>query len=217
MKVIFLDFDGVVNACNGVFVDFKFVNELKKVISATGAKVVVTSQKRDDALVAGTFPLEKSFCYKNYVQPLFEKGVEIYDYTPFISGAKMEETRELEIESYLEQHPEIEEFLIVEDDYVMQRLYEHQIFIEYSGGFVSLYVKPAIQILNGVLGFYPPEYDRSETFQERIQRLFPSLFMNPYSEESKKFEKMKDAMSDFELLDNDLLLQLKKEFSSEKK
>ena len=72
-------------------------------------------------------------------------------------------------------HPLIEEYVIIEDDYVMKRNYEHQVFIEYSDGFTSKYVLPAIKILNGVLGFYPYDYNLNETFQERIKRLFPSL------------------------------------------
>ncbi len=189
MKVIFLDFDGVVNDIHKreVYVNPNFVLELKKVIEKTGAKIVVTSNKRDGALVSGSFPLEDSFCYKYYVQPLEQMGIEIYDYTPFITGAKEEETRELEIEAYLKKHPEIKEFVIVEDDYVMQRLYPHQVFIEYSGGFVSAYVEPVIQILNGNLGFYPPEYDLSETFEERLRRLFPSLYLSkPFIDETKE-------------------------------
>lgn len=136
-------------------------------------------------------------------------GIEIYGYTPLVSGVRVEEAREFEIELFLEKHSEVKEFLIVEDDYVMQRLYDHQIFIEYSGGFISEYVEPAVQILNGNLGFYPPSYDRCETFQERIQRLFPSLFLS--SSECEEFEKMEKVMEDFRLL-----LNLEKDFGSEK-
>lgn len=213
MKVIFLDFDGVINdiTLDGIFVKPQFVSELKRVIDATGAKVVVSSNQRDEALVYGTHPLEKSYCYKNYIQPLETMGIGVYDYTPILTGFKEEETRELEIEAYLKKHPEVKEFLIVEDDYVMQRLYDHQIFIEYSGGFVFQYVEPAIQILNGNLGFYPPEYDRSETFQERIRRLFPGLFMNPSLEDEKELERKE------EILDFYYSLKLEKELGSKRK
>ncbi len=175
MKVIFLDFDGVINenANSDDFVNPLFVNEIKKIMDKTDAKIVVTSNKRK----------EKSFCYQKYIKPLLQMGVEIYDYTPFVNG-KLEETRELEIESYLKNHPEIQEFVIIEDDYVMQRLYDHQVFIEYSNGFVSEYIDPTLRILNGNLGFYPPEYDRSETFEERIRRLFPNLFLDPVLEKN---------------------------------
>lgn len=173
MKVIFLDFDGVINdnSCEGDFVNPSYVREIKKVIDKVDARIVVTSNKRR----------KKTFCYQNYIKPLSKMGLEIYDYTPFMNG-KLEEIRELETEAYLMKHPEIEEFVIIEDDYVMQRLYDHQVFIEYGNGFTFEYVEPAIRILNGNLGFYPKEYDRSETFEERIRRLFPNLFLDPMLE-----------------------------------
>lgn len=173
MKVIFLDFDGVVNDVrkHEVLVNPIFVNELKKLISVTQAKVVVTSNQRDSTLVFCGSSFETSLCYKEYVVPFMQMGIEIYGYTPFVN-AKEEEKRELEIESYLEAHPEITDFVIIEDDYVMQRLYDHQVFIEYSDGFVSKYVEPAVRILNGDLGFYPPDYDRSESLEDRVKRIF---------------------------------------------
>lgn len=33
----------------------------------TGAKVVVSFNKRANALISGFFPLEKSLCFKNYI------------------------------------------------------------------------------------------------------------------------------------------------------
>ena len=178
------------------------VKELKRVVDETGAKIVVTSRRRGNYSF-GNFFSENDLFYIEFIKPLEQMGIEIYDYTPFIQ-AKDEEARELEIEAYLRCHPEIEEFVIIEDDFVMQRLYQHQIFIEYSDGFVSRYVDPSIQILNGNLGFYPPEYDRSETFQERIERLFPSLFSNQDvpSDEALELAKVKDILDEFECLDD---------------
>lgn len=214
IKVIFLDFDGVINDIHfqDVLVNPLFVMELKKLTNITGAKIVVTSNRRNDFLSDNLFLLEQSFCYKQIIKPLLQLGIKIYDYTPFIE-AKKEETRELEIEAYLREHPEIEEFVIIEDDYVMQRLYDHQVFIEYSDGFVSKYVEPAAKILNGDLGFYPSEYDRCETFQERIERLFPSLCSKQTLEKSKDLEKILDIFNNIDSLElsmhQDLVKKLK--------
>ncbi len=196
MKVIFLDLDGVVNDADphGLLIKEEYVEELKKLIAATNAKVVVTSRQRDNALIKNSSDLEGSYCYNHYIKPLLEMGVEVYGYTPRIKCEKEEKERELEIEKYLEAHPEIEEYVIIEDDYVMERLYDHQVFIEYSDGFTSEYLEPAIRILNGELGFYPPEYDRSETFDERIRRLFPSLFAHPEINEDDITEEELDSM-----------------------
>lgn len=175
MRVIFLDFDGVINDCHdrSVIVKAEFVAELKKVIVQTGAKIVVTSAHRDDV---------------RFVTTLKHSGIQIYDYLPQLVVDKEEDKRELEIIYYLGQHSEIENFVIIEDDFVMKQLYDHQVFIEYSNGFTSEYVEPAIRILNGHLGFYPENYDRNETFEERMYRLFPSLF--PEEEISKVLKKL---------------------------
>jgi len=184
MKIIFLDFDGVINDIRkDSLINPLFIENLKKLINLTGAKVVVTSNRREESLVLGQCP-EKTLCYQKFIKPLLQMGIPVYDYTPYIK-ASQEKERELEIEEYLLNHPEVKEFVIIEDDYVMERLYEHQIFIENSDGFNAELIEPAIQILNGNLGFYPPSYDRSETFYERVARLFPKMFLNMTPEEIK--------------------------------
>lgn len=184
MKIIFLDFDGVINDIRkDSLINPLFIENLKKLIDLTGAKVVVTSNRREESLILGQCP-EKTLCYQEFIKPLLQMGIPVYDYTPYIE-ASQEKERELEIEEYLLKHPEVKEFVIIEDDYVMERLYEHQIFIENSDGFNAELIEPAIQILNGNLGFYPPSYDRSETFYERVARLFPKMFLNMTPEEIK--------------------------------
>lgn len=184
MKIIFLDFDGVINDIRkDSLINPLFIENLKKLINLTGAKVVVTSNRREESLILGQCP-EKTLCYQEFIKPLLQMGISVYDYTPYIE-ASQEKERELEIEEYLLNHPEVKEFVIIEDDYVMERLYEHQIFIENSDGFNAELIEPAIQILNGNLGFYPPSYDRSETFYERVARLFPEMFLNMTPEEIK--------------------------------
>ena len=113
MKVIFLDFDGVINNYNNFdnAIDYKCLSILKKIIVLTGAKVVITSSN------------------KEYLKPLLENGIDIYDMTPLV-----EENREKEILAYLEQHKEIEEYLILDDDYCMSSLCLHEIYIDLMSG-----------------------------------------------------------------------------------
>ncbi len=194
MKAIFLDFDGVINdiRCKE-YVNKKYVEELKKVIKVTGAKVIVTSFNKNEFLGKEQVRKEETPCYYRYLNPLTEMGVELYDYTSYIKVDR-EVRRETEILNYLKQHAEIEEFVLIEDDYIMQTLYDHQVFIEYSDGFTSKYVEPTIEILNGNLGFYPPEYDRSETFEERANRLFPNSILEE-NRKDKKLEKLLKQVS----------------------
>lgn len=195
MKVIFLDYDGVLTDIKEEErkVVSSFVLNLKQVIDATGAEVVCTSFNKNDFLLTPTLNYEDSACFLFYDKLLLSLGVSIFDYTPYIEAPK-EKRRELEIEAYLCTHKEIKEFVIIEDDYVMERLFAHQIFIEYSDGFRSQYIEPAMQILQGKLGFYPPTYNRLETFQERMGRLFPNLFSPCYKNLSKLEEKVPEEV-----------------------
>lgn len=175
MKVIFLDIDGVINDVYDMscLINPEFVMNIKKVIDVTNAKVVITSRRRDN-----TFDTNTSF-YNEFILVLKSMGIDIISYTPRIKLSQEHKEREVEIETYLNSHSEVSEYVIIEDDYVMERLYDHQVFIESSHGFTSEFIKPAIDILNGTLGFYPPSYDRSETYEERLNRLFPNLFTPP--------------------------------------
>lgn len=208
MKVIFLDIDGVINDCHcqEVLINPIFVSNLKRVIAATNAKVVITSSRRDKYLVNNHFA-SNSLLYNKFIEPLSRLGLEVYDYTPIIACEKKEEEREIEIEEYLRTHPEIEEYVIIEDDYVMARLFDHQIFIECSDGFIEEYIEPTINILNGNLGFYPKTYDRSETFDERLRRLFPSLFISL----EDNLEEIEDEPLDYDFIEGKTWADVEKE------
>ena len=111
MKVIFLDKDGVLNSdeyfdkikglhIKGIEsdVDINKVKLLKKVIDSTGAKVVLTASARYT---------------KNWqllIQLLRENQI-LVDLTPFINNK-----RGIEIKQWLSEHPETEDFIILDDE-----------------------------------------------------------------------------------------------------
>lgn len=166
MKVIFLDFDGVINNWEHFEgVDYNNVKYLLEIIKLTGAKVVSTSSKkysfqREDGINYD----ESSFC--EYVNILRSYSIEIIGITPYIK-----ECREFEISEYLRLHPEIEQFLILDDDSVLESLKEHQVFLDLYKGICEEHVNPSVNILNGKLGFYPPNFDFNETCEERNVRI----------------------------------------------
>lgn len=168
--VVFLDFDGVVNDIRNrdVRIDERFVAEIKRVLEATGASVVVISSQEMD---------------ERYIEPLVQMGLNIHDCLPSLpydefQNVKDEDMKEARILRYLENHSEVRNFVIIEDDSVMKELYDHQVFIEKCDGFCSRYVEPTIRILEGNLGFYPSGYDRSESIEARYRRLFPDSFLD---------------------------------------
>lgn len=194
MKVIFLDFDGVINDVRDTsnLVVTEYVFRLKKIVEITGAKIVVSSSRKNE-FIGENVTHEESYCYQNYELPLQSLGVEIFDYTPLVD-APLLERKEFEIEAYLQEHPEIEEYVILDDDMVMKKFLEHQVFIEYSNGLLEEHINPAIAILNGKLGFYPLNYDINESLRERTNRIFGA---SPFEENfpSSEFDKLERALS----------------------
>jgi len=154
MKVIFLDFDGVIN-------DYMTINEineynvemLKRILDETDAKIVVTSSHKYSYQRNNN--KEGFFNNNYYVRTLKENGIDVFDWTPHIKqhGIK-DDQREQEILEYLKNHPEITQYLILDDDYIIESLKEHEIFLDLQSGLREKYVVPAIKILNGELNFY---------------------------------------------------------------
>lgn len=164
MKVIFLDFDGVIN-------DYLTINEindynveaLKRIINETDAKVVVTSSHKYPWQMANN----QEGMLKNHsiIKGLRERGVDVFDCTPIVRNRE----REQEILEYLKNHPEITQYLILDDDYIIESLKEHEIFLDLQSGLREKHILPAIKILNGELTFYHDCAD--EQLRETTDRL----------------------------------------------
>jgi len=166
MKIIFLDFDGVINNWHSFDeIDPENIKYLLTIINSTNAKVVVTSSRKYIFQLDKKVKFKETSCYK-YIQTLLSYGIEIYGITPYVNGK-----RELEINEYLKEHPEIEQFLILDDDSVIESLKDHQVFLDLYKGICEEHIEPSINILNGILGFYPPNFDFNETPMDRLIRI----------------------------------------------
>lgn len=114
MKVIFLDIDGVLNSdltkertkqSASVFVSDIYIRHLKEIIDVTGAVIVLSSDwrlDRDDKRYNADFLQLK--------EKLLNFGIEIFDFTPNFNNA-----RGGEIQSWIESHPEVGNFVILDD------------------------------------------------------------------------------------------------------
>jgi len=163
MKVIFLDFDGVINNFDKYTgVDEKNVQFLKKIIELTGALVVVTSSTKYAFQTFGV-PFKQSIGYLDYIIPLQRLGINIYDFTRAINANRI-----IEIKDYLEQHPEIDEFLILDDEYFTEEFRKRTVFLENYEGLREEHVKPAVDILNGYGEGYPPNFKYEEDALKRV-------------------------------------------------
>ena len=151
MKCIFLDVDGTLNHLHtkertpdgAIGVMESKIKLLKRIIDRTGAKIVLSSDWK-------LHPQSQDFQY------LTEKcikhgGFELYDCTPDISW----ERRGLEIGSWLGQHPEVTEWVILDDipfgDFYRPQMIQHLVLIDPLFGLTEDNVKKAIKILNGEL------------------------------------------------------------------
>ena len=165
MKVIFLDFDGVINNFNHFDgVDFDNVKWLIEIVKQTDANVVATTSNKY------SFQRNKDVKYENtiyfrFVTILKEMGIEIFDVTPYVYG-----DRKSEIMEYLKNNS-IEQFVILDDEFVSMDLKDHQVLMDMYNGLREEHVKPSVDILNGKLGFYPLDFNFNESLEERMIRI----------------------------------------------
>ena len=156
MKCIFLDFDGV---------SIENAMILKKIIELSDAKIIATTSNKYSLQRLDKVDYYKSIFYNSYVKFLNELGIQIHDLTPFVDT-----NRTLEIKKYIEEH-QIEQYVILDDEVIEEELQEHQVFLDLYRGLQEEHIIPALNILNGNLGFYPPNYDRNETPEELNYRI----------------------------------------------
>ena len=150
MKILFLDFDGVLNSEKyvknsnefGVVIDPERMILLKQIIDSTGAKIVLTSSWREhwdkDAQSCDDTGIE--------INNIFEKySLNIFDKTLILDSC-----REDEIFDWLERNLEVTNFVVLDDRFLdSKRLGEHFIKTNgYSKGLDEESVKKAIEILN---------------------------------------------------------------------
>lgn len=149
VKLIFLDIDGVMNH-RGYFVRSdkhhlqafcpRSVQNLKLILEATGAKIIVSSTWRK--LWPSTRKM-KSELFRHYGLDRF-----IYGRTPVLDDV----IRGVEIQRFLDQyHWPVERFVILDDDDDMGDLLPHlvQTSFEGDGGITDEVRDRAIELLNG--------------------------------------------------------------------
>lgn len=147
MKVIFLDIDGVLNTCRThvrrkdhyIGIEQRKVLLLKQIVDATGAHIVLSSTWRSSP---DSFN-DARLC-------LWTDGLVIFDVTPDYNFRR---PRGHEIADWLEQHPEVTHYVIIDDvdEFANGRLRKHFVQTDFYGlGLTQLHCEKAIKILNEV-------------------------------------------------------------------
>ena len=169
-KVIFLDFDGVLNdegeeRESGVIVNEDAVRRLKKIVDATGANIIMTSSRRfayADFVKSGYQVTDR---YATQHMAIFQELLEKYDlYIDGITGEYESgpKARPLEIRTWLLPRAEIKSFVILDDDSFWMWKYMEPHFvrtvvdltkeddwhIRIKRGLTDAHVEEAIRILN---------------------------------------------------------------------
>lgn len=130
MNVIFLDYNGVLDTNDNMdVINLDNLQRLKHIVDETNSKVVLTTSKKNSFYITGV--LNKSL--QEDINLMETNGIEVIGITPKAN------TREEEIELYLNQHQEIENFCIIDDDYDMEK-------------FINNLVKLPNQIEDGQMG-----------------------------------------------------------------
>lgn len=118
MKVVFLDFNGVLDT----YEDFDVIDKsnlyiLVDAINLTDSKVVITSSNKNYFYRTG----KHNYLMENLINVLHSYNIEVLGYTKDLGN------REEEILDYLRTHPEIEHYCIIDDDYFFESMSDHMI------------------------------------------------------------------------------------------
>lgn len=142
MKVIFLDVDGVLNdaytkrltKAGFTFVDKDKILLLKHIVDKTGAKVVLSSDWRYDENDPDLDELQIE---------LSKFGIFIFDFTPIHTS----NYRGSEIQEWLYNHPNVLNFVILDDRNDMEPNMEYLVQTSFDRGLTAELAAEAIQIL----------------------------------------------------------------------
>lgn len=122
MNAIFLDIDGVLNTIESLYnhnsnheveIDIDKLLLLKELIDETNSLVVLSSSWRIGITITDGKITSKSDFHDDFLSLLDMYGITLYDRTQSIEG-----NRTKEIHAYLKMHPEIDNYIILDDEYV---------------------------------------------------------------------------------------------------
>lgn len=153
MKIIFLDIDGVVNCMHTkqklrgiIFVDPRKIQLIKNIVDATGARIVLTSTWR-----FGWHDIEEHINSPNAsdfisLRDEFNKiGLDFFDKTERSDDGY----RGKEISKWLENHPEVTNYVVIDDDTDIKPHGLNFVQTSWQKGICQNHVRKAIKILEG--------------------------------------------------------------------
>lgn len=142
MNVIFLDFNGVLDTYENMDeINPDNLFRLKNIVEKTNSKVVISSSLKNSYFYTGHF----SKHLQKIINELTNEGIDVIGITPLAN------TREEEIKLYLQNHKEITNYCIIDDDYEMKDLKDNLVKLppqmDGSSGLDDEHMNLAINIL----------------------------------------------------------------------
>jgi len=142
MNIIFLDFNGVLDTYENIDeINIDNLKRLKYIVDETESKVVISSSLKNSYYYTGHY----SVFLQKIVNEIENIGIEVIDITPKAN------TREEEIKLYLNLHPEVSNYCILDDDYEMESLKDNHVKLPLQGkgseGLNDIHMNKAIKIL----------------------------------------------------------------------
>lgn len=139
MKIIFLDIDGVLNDFTAQGKDYfddtpsdLHLRNLKEIVDETGAEIVLSS----------TWRLFKG------LRKIVEKRLSDYGMKFIDSTIELREGRAAEISEWLTRHPDVTDYVILDDDFISERYRARHVKTSMAYGLLPTHVTKAISILN---------------------------------------------------------------------
>lgn len=182
MKVIFLDFDGVITSPDTKWkINMNKINIINDICDKTDAKIVVSSCWRIGYLCdvyAFHERLKQYFIKHNYLdnfKDTFDKFISnIIGMTEYIGGLRGDE-----IKSYINEHPEIENYVIIDDD---SDMCDYQLcnFVQTDTwyGITERDAKLCVDILNGIKILNPIRMNYELRFRWILMCKYPEIENN---------------------------------------
>ena len=144
MKVIFLDFDGVITIPPKWYLNAGKIKWIKKIVDETDAKIVVSSSWRMDSVEETIDKMigRPKRCPRNKM--LYWLIDNLYDVTHTHKGLRGQE-----IKDWLNERNDIENYVIIDDDgdFLDEQLY-HFVQTNYEDGITETEAIRAIKVLN---------------------------------------------------------------------
>lgn len=182
MKIIFLDFDGVITTYQSKWkIDMNKIKIINDICDKTDAKIVVSSSWKIG--YRGVVPvfhesLKQYFIKNQYLvhfKDTFDKFISnIIGMTESIGGLRGDE-----IKFYMNKHPEVDSYVILDDDSDMldQQLFNF-IQTDTYEGITERDAKLCVDILNGVEVINPIRMNDELKFRWRLSCRYPEIENN---------------------------------------